>query len=56
MSNTRGHTGRRDRPGTGSKAWEDGPDPELASWVEDSISLAASIARMIAGAYDSVDS
>jgi glycosyltransferase involved in cell wall biosynthesis len=38
-----------------SKAWEDGPDPELASWVEARY-LWPGIARMIAGAYDSVDS
>jgi glycosyltransferase involved in cell wall biosynthesis len=38
-----------------SRAWEDGPDPELAGWVGARY-LWARVARMIAGAYDSVDS
>jgi glycosyltransferase involved in cell wall biosynthesis len=36
-----------------AKAWEDGPDPELAGWVLTQY-LWPHIARMIAGAYDSV--
>ena len=38
-----------------AKAREDGPDPELAGWVRARY-LWPQIARMIAGAYDSVDS
>jgi glycosyltransferase involved in cell wall biosynthesis len=38
-----------------ARAWEDGPDPELAPRVETRY-LWPQIARMIAGAYDSVDS
>jgi glycosyltransferase involved in cell wall biosynthesis len=38
-----------------ARSWEDGPDPELAIRVETRY-LWPQIARMIAGAYDSVDS
>jgi glycosyltransferase involved in cell wall biosynthesis len=38
-----------------ARAWEDGPDPELAGWVQARY-LWPQIARMTAEAYDSVDS